>query len=381
MAAITLRPTSGARNERVGVDWWLLVVMIVLIGVGLLAIYSTGYGESQIIFKKQFVNVGLGLIPMAIFTFIHPKMWCRLMPFIYGANLVALLAVLEFGKTTKGAERWLKLPGGLQLQPSEISKILIIITLATFFAMNREKIKELKVFVLSFVHVLVPVLFILKQPHLGASLLIMTVWMALCLVAGVPPKYLGAILGAFFAIVALVIFVPPVRNKVLLPYQRERVEGLLGAVKGKSDDQDKGFQNKMAQLAFGNGGLSGTGFLKGEQKSRIPEQHSDFIFSLIGEEFGLLGSLSVLGLFSLLFYRLWIGLVNASDYYYQLVMAGILTVFAFHTFVNIGMVLQLLPVVGLWCPFLSSGGTALYLCMSMVGLALNIRARERAVLF
>jgi cell division protein FtsW (lipid II flippase) len=113
----------------------------------------------------------------------------------------------------------------------------------------------------------------------------------------------------------------------------------------------------------------------------VPEQHTDFIFSLIVEEFGLLGSLTVLGLFSLVFFRIWIGLLNASDMYYQMVMAGILTVLAFHTFVNIGMVLQLLPVVGLWCPFLSSGGTAMWLCMSLIGLALNVRGRERAVLF
>jgi rod shape determining protein RodA len=231
------------------------------------------------------------------------------------------------------------------------------------------------------VHIFVPCALILKQPHLGATLLVITLWIALSLVSGVPVKYLASVFGAFIVISTLVVAVPPVRNKLLLPYQVERIEGIIGIAKGKADNKDENYQTYLAQLAFGNGGLSGTGFLKGEQKSTIPEQHSDFIFTLIGEEFGFLGSISVLGLFALLFYRIWVGLLNASDYYYQLVMAGILTVLAFHTFVNLGMVLQLLPVVGLWCPFLSKGGTAIWLCMSLIGLALNIRARERAVLF
>ncbi|HLO97442.1 MAG TPA: FtsW/RodA/SpoVE family cell cycle protein, partial [Fimbriimonas sp.] len=126
---------------------------------------------------------------------------------------------------------------------------------------------------------------------------------------------------------------------------------------------------------------AGTGWLKGEMKRRVPFQSTDFIFSLIGEEFGFMGCSAVLLLYGLLFYRIWMGMLSAADLYYQLVMAGILTVLAFHTIVNIAMVLGMAPVVGLWCPFLSYGGTAIWLCMSLIGLALNIRLRERVVLF
>ena len=185
-----------------------------------------------------------------------------------------------------------------------------------------------------------------------------------------------------FAMLAVLIFaVPPVRKLILKPYQEKRVIGMINGVKGKNDVKGDNYQTEMAAYAFGSGGLAGTGYLKGEQKHKVPEQHTDFIFSLVGEEFGLLGSLTVLGLFALLFYRLWLGMVNASDFYFQMILAGILTVLAFHTFVNIGMVLQILPVVGLWCPFMSYGGTAMWLCMSLIGLALNVRMRERAVLF
>jgi rod shape determining protein RodA len=380
MASITLRPTSDSRNERVGLDWWLLFAAAGLTFIGLLAIFSAGTGVAQVNLKKQVMNIVLGIVPMGIFGLVHPRIWSRFMPVIYGANLLCLMAVLVLGKSSKGAERWINL-GPLQLQPSEVCKILIVITLATFYAYRQDRIKELSTFLLGMVHVFVPIFFILIQPHLGASLLIVTLWIALSLVAGVPPKFLAAVIGLFAMVTTLVFAVPTVRNTLLRPYQIQRVEGILGISKGAKDTKGKNYQTQMALYAFGNGGLSGTGYLKGEQKFKVPEQDTDFIISLVGEEFGFLGSMTVLGLFGLLFYRLWLALLNAADFYYQMIIAGILTVLAFHMFVNIGMVLQLLPVVGLWCPFLSRGGTAIWLCMSLVGLALNIRARERVVLF
>jgi rod shape determining protein RodA len=262
-----------------------------------------------------------------------------------------------------------------------MSKILIVLTLASFYASRQDRIKDFSTFALGALHVFVPVLLIMKQPHLGASLLILSVWVALSLVAGVSPKYMLLAIGSFVVLTTLVFKVPKVRNVVITDYQWERVTGLLGIeTKGKTLS-DKQLQVRMASYAFANGGIAGTGYLKGDAKKRVPFVGTDFIFACVGEEFGLMGCIALLGLFAMFFYRIWLGMLSAADLYYQLIMAGILTIFGFHVIVNAGMVLGVLPVVGMWLPFMSYGGTAIWLCMCLVGLALNVRARERAVLF
>ena len=380
MASITLRPTTESRNEKVGIDWWMLGAAGILVFIGLISIFSSGYGDSLKEFKKQIVNICLGLVPMGIFAFCHPRLWARISKFVYGLNLALLVGVLAMGHSSNGAERWIGV-GPIQFQPSELSKILIVLTLATFYSSRQDQIKSFSTFALGALHVLVPVLLIMKQPHLGASLLILTVWVALSLVAGVSPKYMFLAIGSFVILATLVFKVPAVRTKILQPYQWERVLGLLGMDSDNKKVKDMKYQTEVASYAFANGGIAGTGFLKGEVKHRVPFQSTDFIFSLVGEEFGLLGCFVVLGVFALLFYRIWLGMLNAADFYYQMIMAGILTILGFHTIVNAGMVLGFLPVVGLWFPFLSYGGTAIWLCMSLIGLALNVRARERVVLF
>jgi rod shape determining protein RodA len=291
-----------------------------------------------------------------------------------------LVAVLVRGNTLNGAERWISI-AGFQFQPSEMSKIFIVLTLATFYASRQDRIKTFGTFALGALHVFVPVLLIMKQPHLGASLLLLSVWVALSLVAGVSPKYMLLAIGSLAILTTLVFKSPSVRHVVITDYQWERVTGLLGIeTKGKTLS-DKQLQVRMASYAFANGGIGGTGYLKGEAKKRVPFVSTDFIFACVGEEFGMIGCLALLGVFGMFFYRIWLGMLSAADLYYQLIMAGILTIFGFHLIVNAGMVLGVLPVVGMWLPFMSYGGTAIWLCMSLVGLALNVRARERAVLF
>lgn len=380
MAAITLRPTTESRNEKVGIDWWMLGAAMVLTLIGLASIFSTGYGDSLKEFKKQILYIFLGLVPMGVFGLCHPRLWAKGAKVIYVINLLFLVAVLAAGHSKNGAERWIGI-GPIEFQPSELSKIFIVLTLASFYASRQDQIKSFSTFALGAAHVFVPVLLILKQPHLGASLLILTVWVALSLVAGVSPKYMFLVIGSFVLLTTLVFKVPTVRNHILKPYQWERVLGLLGVESGTKKVSDMKYQTDVASYAFANGGVSGTGYLKGEIKRRVPFISTDFIWSLVGEEFGMLGCLAVLGVFALLFYRIWLGMLNAADLYYQLIMAGILTVLGFHTIVNAGMVMGFLPVVGLWAPFLSYGGSAIWLCMSLVGLALNVRARERVVLF
>jgi rod shape determining protein RodA len=170
-----------------------------------------------------------------------------------------------------------------------------------------------------------------------------------------------------------------VADRLLHSYQRERIQSGIS----QKDAHGRDWQTYRAEIAFGVGGALGAGYLKGEQKAGhfIPEQHDDFVITVIGEEGGLIGCTMVLAAFGFFFYRIWLIMFTASEPYYRMIAAGIFAALFFHMFVNIAMVLQLVPVVGIWLPFLSYGGTAMWLCMACVGLLLNIRRREKPLLF
>jgi rod shape determining protein RodA len=230
----------------------------------------------------------------------------------------------------------------------------------------------------SFLHILPPLLLILLQPHLGAAMVIVASWFAISIVAGVPARYLAAAGIALGLLGVTVLAVPAVSSHLLHGYQQERITGMEG-----KDSKGRNWQTERAEIAFGVGGVTGAGYLNGGQKRAhfIPEQHNDFVFTIVGEEGGLVGCTLVLAAFGFFFYRIWLVMLHADDPYSRMVTAGVFAALFFHTFVNIAMVLQLVPVVGLWLPFLSYGGTALWFCMACVGLVLSVRRRERPILF
>ena len=373
MGQVSDRSKRAPRNF----DWFLLIGAVALITFGLLCQFSKFYGTPAREFQKQIFNVVVGLVPFFIFWLVKPKAWLRIASLLYFANLGLLALVLMIGENKNGAERWINL-GFTQFQPSEAAKLLIVLTLASFFAKRHDQIHKFSTFALSFAHVAIPVLLIIKQPHLGASIAVLATWLCICLAAHVPWKF---VLGAVVVVVAILgtAFTVPSIGKIFLKgYHLERFMAMF-----EKDEKGESFQTDRAAVALGSGGLFGTGFLKGEQKKlgTIPEQHTDFVFTIIGEEGGLVGSTIVLFAFGFFFYRIWLIYLHATDPYYRMIAAGLLGMLAFHTIINLAMVLQLLPVVGLWLPFLSYGGTAMWLCMASVGLLLNVRSKERPVLF
>lgn len=380
MAGIAREQATRAADQRRNgrFDPWLVVSTIVLMTVGYMSLYSEGISrDGGADFRKQVVFGIIGLVPMFIFIFVHPKIWQRMATFLYGLNIAGLLAIFVVGSKKKGAERWIEI-GSFQFQPSEMAKLLTIITLAAFFANRQESIRKPGTYLLSFIHILPPLALILMQPHLGAAMVVLVSWFAISWIAGVDVKQISISAAVFVALAASVLFIPAVSSKVLHGYQQERIVGLSGA-----DSQGKNWQTDRAEIAFGVGGVTGTGYLKGEQKTGhfIPEQHNDFVFTIIGEEGGLVGCTLVLAAFGFFFYRIWLIMFRATDLYYKMLAAGVFAALFFHMFVNMAMVLQLVPVVGLWLPFLSSGGTALWLCMACVGLMIGVRRRERPILF
>lgn len=372
-AGYSVESTRPARR----IDLGLLLSAAILLTMGLMTLYSQGFQRSDGQFPKQILNGVIGLAPFCLFAFVHPRFWQRAMPVIYGFNIVLLLAVLRMGHKLLGAVRWLQI-GPIQFQPSEIAKLLLVITLASFFAIRQDRIDKVGTFLLSIAHLGVPLILVFLQPHLGAAMVMVVIWLCLCLAANVPIKFLLGAIGVLVLLGGVVYSVPSLRDRLLHKYQLGRVEGVVG-----NDIRDAKYQTYRAEIAFGVGGVNGTGFLKGLQKKAgfIPEQDNDFIFSVIGEEGGLIGCALVLMAFAFFFFRIWLIMFQATEPYYRMIAAGILGLLAFHTIVNMSMVLGMIPVVGLWLPFFSAGGTALWLCMACVGLLLNIRSRERPVLF
>jgi rod shape determining protein RodA len=250
-----------------------------------------------------------------------------------------------------------------------MAKILTVVTLASFLGARQASIGKLSTFALSFLHVAVPATLIAKQPHYGGAMVLIVIWLSVCIAGNVPMKFIAA------SIVLLVVGgigatqVPGLFHD----YHLKRIQAM------QEDKQGASYQQDRAQVALGVGGVAGTGLLKGRQS--LPEQQNDFIFTVVGEEMGLVGSTLVLFAFGFFFYRIWLVMLSASEPYYRMLAAGVLGLLAFHTIINLGMVLQLLPVVGLWLPFMSAGGTALWLCMACVGLLLRVRMKERPILF
>lgn len=362
---------TDALQLRPRFDFWLILATALLVVVGMLALYSVGQPSGDFgLFRKQALLFLIGLGPFFAFLFVDPGFWRRISSWLYLINLAFLGLVLVKGVNINGAKRWIEI-GSFQFQPSEIAKLLLILTLSAFYANRLGEIKRFSTFLLSLLHIAPPLLLILREPHLGASMVILVAWAGISICAGVPWRMLFGLLVA-----AAALFVVAYQSGLLRPYQLDRLEAMF-----KTDERGSDYQQTMAAVAFGVGGFGGTGYLKGEQKIQVPEHHNDFIFTVVGEEGGLVGCTLVLVAFAFFFYRAWLVLYHAEDSYGRMVAAGILSILAFHTVLNLGMNIALTPVVGLWLPFLSYGGTALWLCLACVGLLLNLNRREQNMRF
>jgi rod shape determining protein RodA len=345
--------------------------------VGLMSLYSKCVGTNLPYFRKQLMFVGVGLIPMGIFATVHPKFWQRSAKVLYGVSILLLTLVLVHGRHAKGAGRWIQI-GPIDFQPSELAKIFTVITLATFYAYRVDRIQKPSTFFYGLLHALIPTLLIFKQPHLGGAMVMFSLWLAVSLVAGIPVRSIAITLGLALSFIGLGLLAPS--TGLIKPYQVARLEGLLGM---NRDVKGQGYQIDRAEIAFGVGGVMGTGFLHGEQKANgfIPEQSNDFAFTIVGEEGGLIGATLLLVTYGFFFYRIWLTMVQSTEQYYKMLAAGVFAVLGFHTVINMAMILQLFPVVGIWLPFISYGGSAIWLCMACVGLLIGIRRRERPILF
>ena len=352
-------------------DWTLMVLVLSICAIGILNIYSAGFTASERQFPfylKQIQWIALGLIIMMVIFFIDYRLIMKGAYVIYGISVALLALVYIYGYTMHGSQRWLAF-GGFVFQPSEVMKLTIIIALARYFDDHKSnepyKLKELFV---PFLIVIAPFLLILKQPDLGTALIIMIIFVSIIFFVGVNWKsFLIALAGGLILI--------PIGWLFLKDYQKER---LITFFNPENDPLGAGYHIIQSMIAVGSGGFFGKGFLNGSQTQLkfLPEQQTDFVFSVFAEEWGFIGGMVLIIMFiSLILWGLKIAL-HARDLVGTIIAFGITALISWEIFINIGMVLGLLPVVGIPLPFLSYGGSAMVSLMAAMGLLMNINVRK-----
>lgn len=351
-------------------DLPLLLGVLCLIGAGLLILYSATVHWAPSLFRRQLTWLAIGAVAMLFFALVDPLVWMRVSRWLYAINALMLLYVDLFGAERKGAQRWIELPGGYQFQPSELAKLLLILTLASLLVRMGAQIRTPKGFLMSLLHTAVPAFLIFKQPDLGTSIVLGVLWFAMVFLAEVPGRWL-----ALTAVAGVLGFGAMWHLNLLKDYQKAR---LVSFMNPEADPQQSGYHILQARIAIGSGQLVGKGYLRGTQKNLryIPEQQTDFIFVVIGEELGFAGAIGFLALYGLFLYCVWRVMVATRHEFYRLVAGGILTLFLFHLLTNVGMTMGLFPVVGIPLPFVSLGGSMLLTSMMAVGLLLGIRLHE-----
>lgn len=352
------------------IDWPLMVIVLILSAWGFVALYSAGYSFPWRI-DGQIRNLAAAGAAMMLFATM-PLKWTRNLAVpAYIVGLVLLVATLLFGVNTKGATRWLDI-GVIRIQPSEIMKLATPLLIAWYFQIRltaQEGVLKWWDYLVAFVMLALPVALILKQPDLGTSILVLASGFAVIFFAGLSWKFLLLLISG------VLVALPIVWNS-LYDYQRQRVLTLLDS---SSDPLGAGFHTLQAIIAIGSGGMTGKGWMNGTQAHLdfIPERTSDFLFAVFSEEFGFFGDICLLGLYTLLIMRaLYIASV-ANTVFERLLACAIATIFLIYSFVNMGMVSGILPVVGVPLPFMSYGGTALLILGICCGLLMKISAQRR----
>jgi len=356
-------------------DWGMLTALAALVAVGLTAVFSATYTMDRgrhVLFMHQVYWLVLGLAAMVTMVIVDYKRLERWGYVLYGAAVIMLIAVLAVGRTGMGAQRWLPL-GPLSFQPSEIAKLFMVIALAKFFSEDRitdgHMLREL---IKPALMVIVPVALVVKQPDLGTALMFLFILCAMAAAAGIKIRSLIYLIGTF------AVTTPLAAEFLwghLKDYQKKR---LLVFLSPDIDPSGAGYHIIQSKIAVGSGSLLGKGFLNGTQSqlSFLPERHTDFIFSVISEEWGFVGSVFVLALY--LFIILW-GLdtaYKAKDRFGSMLAVGVVAMISFYVIINVGMTVGIMPVVGVPLPLISYGGTSAVTTLVAFGILFNVNRRR-----
>jgi rod shape determining protein RodA len=359
---------SGRVLSAMHLDGPLLLAVLAVCTAGLVVLFSAA-GEDLGVFLRQAARVGLGLGVLVATAQVPPRLWRAGAPWLYALGVLLLVAVTLTGDIAMGAQRWLDL-GVVRFQPSEIMKIAVPLACA-WFLHDRPLPPGLGTLAVLAVAILVPMLLIAEQPDLGTALLVAAGGGLVVLLAGLQLRYLAG-LGALLAAAVPVVW------HFLHDYQRRRVFTFLNP---EEDPLGAGYHTIQSQIAIGSGGVFGKGYMNGSQAQLefLPERSTDFIFAVIGEEWGLVGLAVLIFLYLLVVARGLYIAVQAQDTFSRLTAGALTLIFAVYVFVNSGMVAGLLPVVGVPLPLVSYGGTSMVTLMAGFGILMSIHSRRKLV--
>jgi rod shape determining protein RodA len=359
---------TGRVLEALHIDGPLLLAVLAVCIAGLVVLFSAA-GEDLGVFLRQAARVGLALGVMLVVAQVPPRVLRALSPWLYAGGVLLLVAVALAGDVAMGAQRWLDL-GVVRFQPSEIMKIAVPLACA-WLLHDRPLPPDLGTLAILAVAILVPVLLIAEQPDLGTALLVASGGGLVVLLAGLQLRYMLG-LGALLAGAV------PILWHFLHDYQRQRVLTFLNP---QNDPLGSGYHTIQSQIAIGSGGVFGKGYMNGSQAHLefLPERSTDFIFAVIGEEWGLVGLGVLIGLYLLVIARGLYIAAQGQDTFSRLVAGALTLTFAVYVFVNSGMVAGLLPVVGVPLPLVSYGGTSMVTLMAGFGILMSIHSRRKLV--
>ncbi len=348
-------------------NWPLTLLLIAVASAGFLMLYSVAGGGFDPWSGAQMKRFGLGLAIMFIVGMVPAWFWRNTAGAAYLVSLILLIAVEFFGATGMGAQRWIDL-GFMRLQPSELTKITLIMLLAAYYDWLPGNRTSHPFWVLiPVLMILFPTFLVLRQPDLGTSILLLTAGGAMLFLAGVHWAYFAAVIGAAGGMVAAVFESRGTSWQLLKDYQYRRIDTFLDP---GSDPLGAGYHITQSKIALGSGGWTGRGFMQGTQSrlNFLPEKHTDFIFTTLAEEFGFVGGVSLLGLYALIIVFCAISMMSNRDRFGALMTGGLAATFFFFFGVNMAMVMGLAPVVGVPLPLASYGGSAMLVLLLAFGL-------------
>lgn len=346
------------------INWSMILLICGVAVIGFAMLFSAANGSLDPWASRQMIRFAIGLCILITVALVDLRFWLRHAYAIYGLTFVFLLGVEIMGSIGMGAQRWIDV-GFFHFQPSELMKVSLVLALARYFhGLSAEESERLSYLIVPLAMVLAPAALVLRQPDLGTAMLLILGGGAVFFLAGVRLWKFGLVIAAGFAAV-------PVAWQFLRDYQKERILVFLDP---ESDPLGAGYHIIQSKIALGSGGIFGKGFLRGSQShlNFLPEKQTDFIFTMLAEEFGIVGGLTLLGLYVVLIvYGFAIGL-RSRNHFGRLVALGLSTTFFLYFFINIAMVMGLIPVVGVPLPLVSYGGTALLSLMFSFGVIMCV---------
>lgn len=348
------------------IDIYLLVPILLLASMGLIILFSAS-SQNITVIEQQLLRLGLAFVVMLLFAHIPPLFYERWAIWLYGIGIVLLIAVLLVGHTGKGAERWLNL-GIIRFQPSELMKLALPLFLASYFHKIHLPLENQSI-VAAIVIILIPVLLVIKQPDQSTAAVLLIAGGSVLFFAGLSWRLLSGLAG-------LVILCAPICWYFMHDYQRQRVLTFLNP---ERDPLNKSYHIIQSKIAIGSGGFFGKGWFNGTQSHLhfLPEHSTDFIFAVVGEEFGFIGAIILITIFMIIILRGLYITIHAQDTFSRLIAGSLTLTFFFSFFINMGMVTGILPVMGLPLPLVSYGGSSMITLMAGFGILMSIQTHRK----